>query len=135
MRMKLLELQNNDKKTKKLRSKRFSDGWEDSKKVFYYQSLPYILKIICSELRSRHHDDFLVSHFGIEKTWELIVRKYYWLMLQRDVEVYIKGYNVYLALKAVCHKFYGDLQSLLVSTHRWKDLSMDFVINLLVSTN
>ena len=40
-----------------------------------------------------------------------------------------------LASKAVRHKPYGNLQSLLVPTHRWKDLSIDFVSGLPISTD
>lgn len=47
----------------------------------------------------------------------------------------MKRCNICLALKAVCNKPYEDLQSLLISTHPKKDLFMDFVIGLLVSTN
>ena len=56
-------------------------------------------------------------------------------MLYRDVEDYVRGYNICLALKAVRHKPYGDLQSLPVPTHHWKDLSMDFVTGLPISTD
>ena len=40
-----------------------------------------------------------------------------------------------MASKSVKHKFCGDLQSLLVSTYWWKDLSIDFITGLLVSIN
>ena len=39
------------------------------------------------------------------------------------------------ASKAVCHKPYGDLQSLLLPTHHWMDLLMDFVTGLPILTD
>ena len=45
----------------------------------------------------------------------------------------MKECNVCLSSKAVQHKPYSDLQSLPVPTHRWRDLSMDFVTSLPVS--
>ena len=116
--MKLFELQDDDKKTKKLRSEQvLPKGWEEIEQVLYYQGLPYIPKIIRSQLINRHHDDLFAGYFGIKKSQELIARKYYWLILRQDVEAYVKGYDVYLASKAVCHKPYGDLQSLPVLTY------------------
>ena len=84
---------------------------------------------------SQYHDNPLVGHFGIHKTQELIVRKYYCPTLRQDVEAYIKDCNICLASKAIQHKHYTNLQILPVPTHRWKDLSMDFVTRLLISTN
>ena len=98
--------------------------------MFQYRGLPYVPEIIRSEVISRHHNDLLVEHFSIDKTRELVGRKYYWPSLKKDVEDYVIGCDVCLALKAICHKPYGDLQSLPVPTHQWKDLSMDFVIDL-----
>ncbi len=135
MRMKLAELQDEDKEVMKLRSEGLPEGWEDIEQVLHYQDLPYVPKVIRSELISRHHDDPLGGHFGIEKTRELIARKYYWLTLRRDVEAYVKGCDVCLTSKAVRHKPYGDLHLLPVLTHRWKDLSMDFVTGLLISAD
>ncbi len=103
--------------------------------MFYYQGLLYILKVICSELINRHHNNLFAGHFGIKKTRKLIARKYYWLTLRQDIKAYVKSYNVCLASKAVCHKPYRDLQSLPIPTHWWKDLSMDFVTGLPVSAN
>ena len=103
--------------------------------MLYYQGLLYVPKIIRTELISRYHNNLLVSHFGIKKTQELVARKYYWLTLCHDVEDYVKGCNVYLALKTVQHKPYGDLQSLPIFTHRWKDLSIDFITGLPILTD
>ena len=103
--------------------------------MLHYQGLSYVPEIIQTELISRNHDDPLAGHFGIDKLHELIARKYHWPTLRHDVKDYVKGCNVCLALKAVRHKPYGDLQSLPVPTHRWKDLSMDFVTGLPISTD
>ncbi len=102
--MRLPELQDDNKKVKKLRSEELPERWKDIKNMFYYLSLPYVLTVIYSELISRHLNDPLVSYFGIEMTQELIAKKFYLPTLQRNVEAYIKGCDVCLALKAICHK-------------------------------
>ena len=53
------------------------DGYEDNDGVLHHQGLPFIPEIIRTELISRHHDDPLSGHFGIDKTRELIGREYY----------------------------------------------------------
>ena len=119
MRLRLHELQAEDKHARKLRAEQLvKDDWQDIDGVLHYQGLPYVPKIIRTELISRHHDDLLAGHFGIEKTRELIARKYYWPTLCHDVEDYVKGCNICLASKAVQHKPYGDLESLPIPTHR-----------------
>ena len=103
--------------------------------MLQYQGLPYVPAIICSEVISYHYNDPLAGHFGIDKTRELVGRKYYWPSLRKDVENYVRECDVCLALKAVRHKPYRDLQSLPVPTHCWKNLSMDFVIGLPLSAD
>ena len=130
------ELQENNEEARLFRGfAGFSKDWEDIEGVLQYQELPYIPAIICSKVISRHHDDPLARHFDIDKTRELVGRKYYWPSLRKDVESYVRGCNVCLASKAVRHKSYGDLQSLTTPTHRWKDLSMDFVTGLPLSAD
>ena len=120
MRLRLHKLQAKDKQALKMRANQQpgQQGWEDIDNVLHYQSLPYVSEIIRTELISRYHDYPPAGHFRIKKTQKLVVRKYYWPMLRRDVEDYMRGCNVCLASKAVRHKPYGDLQSLLVPTHR-----------------
>ncbi len=103
--------------------------------MLHHQGLLYMPEVVRTELISRHHDNPLAGHFGIKKTQELITRKYYWPTLRANIEFYVKGCDMCLASKLVKHKPYGDLQSLSMPTHRWKDLSMDFVTGLSVSTN
>ena len=86
--------------------------------MLQYQGLPYVPEIIRYKVISYHYDDLLAEHFGIDKTRELIGWKYYWPSLKKDIDNYVRRCDVCLASKAVCHKPYGDLQSLLVPTHQ-----------------
>lgn len=52
--------------------------------------------------------------------------------LQR-CEIYVLQCNVGLAIKTIKHKFFNDLQSLLISIYYWKNLFMDFVTDLFIS--
>ena len=136
MRLRLSELQESDPEAQELKSKEhLPDGWEDIDGVLHHQGLPFVPEAIRTEIISRHHDDPLAGHFGIDKTKDLVGRKYYWPGLRRDIEAYVKGCDVCLGSKAVRHKPYGDLQSLPVPTYRWKDLLMDFVTGLPISTD
>ena len=103
--------------------------------MLQYRGFLYVSEIICSKVISRHHNDPLIRHFGIDKTRKLVSQKYYWLSLKRDVKSYVQGCDICLALKTIRPKSYGDLQSLLIPTYWWKDLSMDFVTGLPLSSD
>ena len=134
--LRLQELQDKDDQAWKVRTEQPGNAdWNDIDGILHYQGHPYVPEILWTELISRHHDDPLASHFGIKKTRELIARKYYWLMLRHDIEDYVRGCDVCLASKAVRHKPYSNLQSLPIPTYRWKDLLIDFVIGLPISTD
>ena len=103
---------------REIRQQGLKEGWTEVKGVLHYQDLPYLPKIIKTDIICRHHDDLLAGHFDIKKTWELVARKYYWPTLQADIETYVKGCDVCVASKAVRHEPYGDLQLLPVTTYR-----------------
>ena len=103
--------------------------------MLHHQGLPFVPEAIRIKLISRHHDDPLAGYFGIKKTRKLLARKYYWPTPRYDVEAYVKSCDVCFASKAVRHKPYGNLQSLPVPTHWWKDLLIDFVNGLPISTD
>ena len=120
---------------RKFRAEQPVKDWQNIEDVLHYQGLPYILEIIRTELISRHHDNPLAGHFSIEKTQELVARKYYWPTLRHDIDNYVKGCDICLASKAVRQKPYSDVQSLPIPTHHWKDLSIDFVTGLPILTD
>ena len=135
MRLQLPKLLDNNKEAKAIRVVSFLKDWDYAEGMFQYQGLLYVPELICSKMISCHYDNLLVRHFEIDKTQELVGRKYYWPSLRKDVKSYVKRYDVYLASKTVKYKLYGDLQSLPISTYRCKNLSIDFLTRLPVSTN
>ena len=129
-------MQGENKQVRKLRAEQpVKESWEDIDGVLHHQGLPYIPEIIQTKPISKHHDDSLAGHFGIEKTRKLVTWKYYWPTLCYDVDDYVKECNICLASKTVQHKPYNDLQSLPVPIHCWKDLSIDFVTGLPILTD
>ena len=116
LRFRLPELQVEDQAAREIWQQGLKKGWAEVEGVLYYEGLPYLPEIIRTEIISRHHDDPLARHFGIEKTQEPIARKYYRPTLQADIETYVKGYDVCMTSKAVRHKLFGDLQLLPVPT-------------------
>lgn len=111
------------------------EDWEDINEMLYFQYLLYVPKIINIDLISRHHDNPLAGHLGIKKTQKLVAQKYYQSTFRHNVEAYIQGCDICLASKVVGYKLYEDLQSLPMPTYCWKDLSIDFIIGLSISTN
>lgn len=101
-------MQAEDAQAKEIRAEA-KEGWEEIDGVLRHEGLPYVPELIRTELMSRHHDDPLAGHFGIEKTRELIARKYSWDTLRHGVETCVKGCEVCLASKRVRHIPYGDL--------------------------
>ena len=118
MRLRLYKLQAKDKHARKLMAEQLVKDWQDIDGVLHYQGLSYVSEIIWTKFISSHHNALPAGHFGIEKTRELLSRKYYWPMLRHDVDNYVRGCDICLALKAIRHKPYDDLQSLPVPTHR-----------------
>ena len=131
MRLRFQELQGKDKQAQKFRAEQLvKDGQEDINSMLHYQGLLYIPKIIWTELISRHHNNPLAGYFGNKKLRKLVAQKYYWPMFRYNIDNYVKRCNICLALKAVQHKPYSDLQSLSISIYHWKDLLINFVMGL-----
>ena len=85
------------------------------------------------ELVRLHHDEQSAGHWGVQKTLELLQRKFKWEGMQQDVEEYVQTCPVCQGNAAPKHKPYGQLSPLLQPSRLWKEISMDFITQLSVS--
>lgn len=74
MRLRLPELQDDNMEVRDLQSKDLLEGQKDIKDLFHYEGLPYVLKIIRSELINCYYNDPLTGYFETQMNQELIVR-------------------------------------------------------------
>jgi Integrase zinc binding domain/Chromo (CHRromatin Organisation MOdifier) domain len=87
-------------------------------------------KALTQELLYLYHDDQLAGHWGIEKTRELLERKFYWPTLVVDVREYVTTCFTCQNIAISRHKPYGKLESLPVPEGPWQEVSLDFITQL-----
>ena len=76
MSLRLAKLQKSDNKAWKIQAEGL-DEYKDVDRVMHHQGLAFISEIIRTKLISRHHNKLLAGHFSIDKSRELISRKYF----------------------------------------------------------
>jgi len=77
-----------------------------------------------------HHDHPSAGHFGEARTLDLVCWGFHWLGLQKTVMDYVKSCTSCTWAKAPCHRLYGKLKQLLIPSHPWSSISMDFIEQL-----
>ena len=80
IRLRLAKLQELDAKAQKTRAKELKkslDKYVNIDRMLHHQRLPFVPKVIWTEIISWHHNNLLVENFDINKTKKLIGRKYY----------------------------------------------------------
>ena len=85
------------------------------------------------ELIGLHHDEQSAGHWGVQKTKELLQRKFSWEGMRQDIEEYVGTCPICQGNAAPRHKPYGKLDPLPQPTRPWKEISMDFITQLPVS--
>jgi transposase InsO family protein len=90
-------------------------------------------KALTQELLYLYHDNQFAGYWGIEKTQELLERKFYWHGLARDVREYVTTCSTCQNIATPRHRPYGQLQSLSVPKRPWEEISLDFITQLLES--
>ena len=85
---------------------------------------------LIGELLTLYHDDPHAGHWGVDKTLELLKRKFFWKNMRVDVEDYVRTCPVCQGNAIGTHKPYGRLTPLPWPSRPWKDISVDWITGL-----
>ena len=104
----------------------------NSRKLLLHDLTVYILSstAVRKKLMKIHHDDLYADYFEIEKTINLLQKKYYWQKLLKNVKNYVKTCDVCQHMKVSCHKSYNELVLLFISWRVWNFIVMNFIVSL-----
>ena len=80
-----------------------------------------------------HHDSPVAGHLGIEKTFELISRNFFWPSMRKDITDFVSTCDTCSRSKSQRHAPYGKLEPLPVPSRPWHSISFDFITDLPVS--
>ena len=81
------------------------------------------------------HDGQIAGHFGVDKTYENVVKDFYWPKMSKDVKRYVLTCDSCQCNKISNQQSMGLLQTLKTPSRRWEQITMDFITHLLVTKN
>ena len=81
---------------------------------------------LCKE----HYDTSVAEYPEKTKTYELLIHNYYWPNMQRFVNQYVQNCHICTCTKTPRHAKFEVLWPLSVPQHRWKDMTIDFIVSL-----
>jgi len=97
--------------------------WDDLLWVFFDEHLQ--MKLI-----QEVHDQSSIDHFEILRIMKIIRRYYYWSSMQKTINWYIQNCYICQQSKTSQNKFNELLHSLLILEQQWKNIVMNFIIDL-----
>ena len=80
------------------------------------------------------HDTKVAGHPGRWKTLELVSRNYWWLQMSRYIRQYVSTCDLCISTKPIRQAPVGELHPLWILDSRWDMLSVDFVVELPLSS-
>ncbi len=84
------------------------------------------------KLIQKVHDQSSIDHFEILRTMKIIRRYYYWSSMRKTIDWYIQNCYICQWSKTSQNKFNELLHSLFILKQQWKNIVMNFIINLSV---
>jgi len=113
-----------------------SAEWSEKEGVLQFRGKIYVPW--SSDLRRRVvslcHNTKVTGHPRCWKTLELVSRNYWWPQISRYIRQYISTCDLCLRTKLIRQALVGKLHPLRIPDSRWDMLSVDFIVELLLSS-
>jgi hypothetical protein len=77
-----------------------------------------------------HHDSLQHGHPGRRKTYQLVLRNYWWPKMKEYIHTFVDSCDTCQRNKFRRHKPYGELKSLPIPPYPWSNISMDLIEDL-----
>ncbi len=100
--------------------------WDDLLWVFFDEHLQ--MKLI-----RKVHDQSSIDHLEILRKMKIIKRYYYWSSMRKTINQYIRNCYICQRSKTSWDKFNELLHSLFILEQQWKNIVMNFIIDLSLS--
>ena len=119
-------------------------NWQNLNEIFYRENKLYLFETMRINTLIRNHNNSLIDHFEVKKTFKFFYRKYYWLNSNKknvffDIKQliceYCELYVVCKRNKTSKHKSYKNFQFLFISEFRWANFTMNFVTKFSINRN
>ena len=76
------------------------------------------------------HDQPAYDHLGINRTYKLLRREYYWRDMKNTMITYIRNCYKYQRFKTFRDREHGLIQPLSISQKRWQNIFINFIVGL-----
>ena len=117
---------------KRKREELRKEGWEVREGCLCRHGKLYVPddRELRSDLLVEAHDSRVSGHRGARKTKQLLSRRYWWPLLDKEVKEYVSGCLACATNKARNQKVGGLLQPLPIPERRWEQVGIDFIMPL-----
>jgi len=113
-----------------------SAEWSENDRVLWFRGKIYIPQNL--DLRRRIvllcYDTKVAGHSRHWKTLELVSRNYWWPQMSRYIGQYVSTCDLCLRTKPIRQALVGELHPLQIPDSQWDTLSVDFVVELPLSS-
>ncbi len=110
-------------------AQRICRDWRLDDDLLCFKNAWYVLADLMRRLLfKQNHDDFHANHFDVKRTLDLMKQKYYWSAMNQNVKKYVNACSAFHRIKTIRHKFFEQLQSILM----FKELRLKWIMNFII---